>query len=851
MSDVLFRFLLMARRRDRSRLRRFFLRDEQLLAAGVEQLVETAAARIEVHSQHEEVSRETTTVPASVRHRVQFFDVARPDRPAAGSFDNRSQKFPLEPTLRVFTCPTCRGRGEVRCGRCSGRGRARCGRCRGSGWDASNRRLRCATCGGGGETVCSRCRGAGDVTCGRCRGEGELATWEVEIYRWWTKQRSGEEHPDANASIRRAFGRWLKIDRDLVADLEPATAARHLGYQSPEALEVTARAEELRLRLEAQARQDQSGPGQRFLHLRSDCSLAPVAYTVVRLKTRARYYWLVGRGERAVEVGPMGNPDGGKLLGWLGLGSGGALSAEALLRAFESAGTQSLELLAGMPDLGLAGGTAASGILVLSGIRRLLRRRPPVLTVGLLPVTGQPTAWLTCLAYLGSYTQRLWVLDRAYDTQMERLAGKMRPERQSESLTVELADGRKVRLVEVARPDSLTAGQLRLMLQALDAVMIIEEQDRPADELASRLRSLALPATIGTVAVDRSPSVELERDPGGPPPPPGGTFSARSDPPRLRRGGGRRPRLERGLPPPLAAVRRSPDRGRQPTAGQPNHEPVEETARPARPRHRRPPAQGADPRGRGERQELADPHPRPVHLAPSDGERVDERPQPVRRLPELRRRRPAAAGDHPLGEVRAATSPGCRSPGAAPPTSTSCCRRRTSRGSTSAILVDELRKNPNLSAWKAGKSRAILTRFTQLLTSCDGFVFIIDLVRDSDPEAFASAPRKLIGAAFADQINPIMTGILMATKMNAEMAMKPVFFVFSKPDLHRLPPAEVRKHFERGLAIPLGQLRRKLMNVRHYNVQCAGWKIDSALDGLGVDVLISDLAHAVHAGTSR
>ena len=167
------------------------------------------------------------------------------------------------------------------------------------------------------------------------------------------------------------------------------------------------------------------------------------------------------------------------------------------------------------------------------------------------------------------------------------------------------------------------------------------------------------------------------------------------------------------------------------------------------------------------------------------------------------------------------------------------------------ILVDELRKNPNLSAWKAGKSRAILTRFTQLLSSCDGFVFLIDLVRDSDPETFASASRDLIGAAFADQINPIMTGILMATKMNAEMAMKPVFFVFSKPDLHRLPPAEVRMHFERGLAIPLGQLRRKLMNVRHYNVQCAGWKIDSALDGLGVDVLISDLAYAVHAGTAR
>ncbi len=166
-------------------------------------------------------------------------------------------------------------------------------------------------------------------------------------------------------------------------------------------------------------------------------------------------------------------------------------------------------------------------------------------------------------------------------------------------------------------------------------------------------------------------------------------------------------------------------------------------------------------------------------------------------------------------------------------------------------LVDELRKNPNLSAWKAGPSRAILDKFTQLLSHCDGFLFIIDLVRDTDPAVFAAGSRQQIWNAFADQINPIMTGILMATKMNAVMAMKPIFFVFSKPDLHRLPPDEVREHFERGMAIPLGQLRRALMNVRHYNVQGAGWKMDSALQGLGVDVLLSDLVHAVRAGASR
>ncbi len=161
-------------------------------------------------------------------------------------------------------------------------------------------------------------------------------------------------------------------------------------------------------------------------------------------------------------------------------------------------------------------------------------------------------------------------------------------------------------------------------------------------------------------------------------------------------------------------------------------------------------------------------------------------------------------------------------------------------------LVNELRVNPDLSTWKAGPTKRILEQFTELLSSCDGFIFIIDLARDQDAEQLADSPEQ-IWAAFGDQIKPIMTGILLASKMNQVMARKPIFFVFSKPDLHGLEPEEVREHFRRGMAIPLAQLRGELINVRHYNVQCAGWEMDSALEGLGIDVLLSDLVHAIHA----
>ncbi len=161
-------------------------------------------------------------------------------------------------------------------------------------------------------------------------------------------------------------------------------------------------------------------------------------------------------------------------------------------------------------------------------------------------------------------------------------------------------------------------------------------------------------------------------------------------------------------------------------------------------------------------------------------------------------------------------------------------------------LVDELRTNPDLSTWKAGPTKQILGQFTKLLTSCDGFLFIIDLTRRSKT-AEGEASNEDIWAAFGDQIKPIMTGIQLASKMNQEMARKPVFFIFSKPDLHGLTPEEVRAYFRRVMAIPLAQLRGKLINVRHYNVRCAGWQMDEALEDLGIDVLLSDLVHAVNA----
>lgn len=159
-------------------------------------------------------------------------------------------------------------------------------------------------------------------------------------------------------------------------------------------------------------------------------------------------------------------------------------------------------------------------------------------------------------------------------------------------------------------------------------------------------------------------------------------------------------------------------------------------------------------------------------------------------------------------------------------------------------LVDELRVNPNL-VRRRGRAGALLRRFTQLVAASDGFLFLVDLMRDAAPGTKRGNDE--IWTAIADQIQPIMTGLLLASKMNASMAYKPVFFIFSKPDLHGLDPETIEQYFERGMAVPLAQLRHALINVRHYNVQCAGWGMESELENLGIDVLLSDLAHAMDA----
>ena len=162
-------------------------------------------------------------------------------------------------------------------------------------------------------------------------------------------------------------------------------------------------------------------------------------------------------------------------------------------------------------------------------------------------------------------------------------------------------------------------------------------------------------------------------------------------------------------------------------------------------------------------------------------------------------------------------------------------------------LVQAIRDNPNLTPTEDGPDARNLDHFCKLLRSSDGFIFVVDIIREATADEFSRGTADKVWKAFGEQIEAIACGVFIASKHNRDLRHKPMFFVVSKPDRHGLDEKKVSSYFNRVLAIILSQLERELINVKLYSVKCAGWEIDSNLEDLGLDALVSDLIHGIGA----
>ena len=853
MSDVLFRYLLMAQRREGGRLRHLFFARRGLLTAGVEQLVEAAVSRVEVRSQHEVVSHEDKETPASGRHDHTFYSTPQPVRPQPHHFMKGVQRFPLRSSLQVGSCGTCTGSGKVPCKRCGGVGRTRCGSCGGEGFKGSgSKREICGRCDGSGRRSCRRCKGSGKLRCERCDGEGRLANWTVEIYTHSVLQRSQDGYPTDGPSwrLRRACTRLL--DRsEAVESLETPVVEAHLGYSTSAARQVAYDARMTVIKLEGEARTARGA----CLFVQTHCFIEPLGYTVLRLRGRPQWYWLIGRGADATEVAPLQLPSPVRLLVWLLLLA--SLGSVVLVGQLVVAAGM-VSLATGWPLwLSLMGCCAGSaGLTAVLG--RLSAEPNPVRTLVVVRPGRGPSPLLPVLASMGSHVGALSVTDRNYTVMMDALRGLLRDDRQSLSLSVDSCDGLRVRFVELARPASLTDAQCSALMRAVDGVIFLQDDVVTLPTLRQRLETvdgaraqlIDLPLQYGEHWEDgKLPLERMQR----------AFINTKWDDSRWLFAfrdlwSHFEPALHAPAPDPSPPPALTGPVAALPVQVSPTS-PASEKLSPMRrllqllfPRRQQTckvPILGVEGSGKSSLIVTLG-----QYVSLFEHGRIPEDSQALfgAYLPAVMDGRPLRATvRHTAFSVVLSRVP--EKDGSHTDVDL-VLSSEDIPGQDFRMLVNELTRNPELTPSNEGAG-AIVKRFGQLLSDCDGFIFVVDLMRSSTPAQFAADPRKQIWSAYSDQVKPIMTGILLAARHNASLQHKPMFFVFSKPDLHGLSKERLEEDFRRAMAIPLGALRALDVRTRLYSVQCAGWNMDTNLAELGIDTLISDLAHSVGAARKR
>ncbi len=485
---MLFRYLLKAREHDGSWLQRAFLSDERRLAAGLEKLVETGAIQLEVISQHERISVESTSAPASHQHRIAFVDDPQERLATPTSPVTRTDRFPLRATVKVRTCVGCRGTGRASCDECHGAGTARCRSCSSSPLADHI----CRVCHGTRLAPCSNCRSTGTVQHDHCRGEGEIVMWDEEVHSYSVLVQADVFLPDgAPAGAGKAVENWLKAHPESASGALAQCVEAALGYDTPELQSVVRRAEMRQASYEHAVR---TQPGH-CLFTRIAYRIVPISACFARTEVLSRQMrsWLIGRGAGAIEISPAKLMDPWKLTALPGLAVGTATGSEAWMLLHGSSwwlseATVSVAVPALLSGVAMAG-LASAGV----GLRRVFAgRRRAVRTISVIACDGQPTLYLPCVAALGSYVGALEVLDRIWRCNLESLLGDAQSSRFSRTLGLRTSEGEIVRLVEVADPARLTADEVRRMTEATQGILFLETPEASQESLRSRIHAATI-----------------------------------------------------------------------------------------------------------------------------------------------------------------------------------------------------------------------------------------------------------------------------------------------------------------------------------------------------------------------
>lgn len=143
-------------------------------------------------SQQEKKVVKTVKDQVKILEKVDFFSIRMPVTKEEWKFKN---EVPDVNSIKLETCPKCRGKGATECKQCNGKTKITCKRCKGSGKEdcdtCKNKKqitisvtvrdergnksqksiqVQCPQCHGVGSITCNDCGGFGDMLCPNCRG---------------------------------------------------------------------------------------------------------------------------------------------------------------------------------------------------------------------------------------------------------------------------------------------------------------------------------------------------------------------------------------------------------------------------------------------------------------------------------------------------------------------------------------------------------------------------------------------------------------------------------------------------------------------------------------------------------
>lgn len=502
MADVLYRYLRMSRENVGSWQQRAFQTDERLLAAGLEKIVETAAVRVEFCSQLERTGVVTASAPASKWDQVAFVDSPVRNPPVAPKLETRADHFPLRRSLQIQTCFPCNGEGVITCKACQGRGTASCKACDGRGYHTNLKleRIPCRECQGRGHWACRECNEKGRYTHEACAGEGKVATWDEEVHTY-SVARQGETFLPENAppQAKELVEAWMqKHSRDL-PELSFEAVSEEVGYATPELAAAVSKAESRRGAFALKA----GDWDDRGLFSAVTCRIVPMSACFIKSDGKIPHrFWLVGRGEDAVEIRPERLVDQWKIAGvWGGVVAGiTGLIALALWHSWWLHPESSNVALPAIFGVVALLGTAVAGF----GLSRfLMGRRTTVHVITIVPSSGDPTVLLPCLAYLGPASRKVEVLDRAWNNDIQKLLAEERPAPHTRTVAMRTAEDVFVRLVEVGRPDRLSHDEWSRIAEISKGILYLEDDGASPDPLKAQLHA---------ATTERPPELSLKVD---------------------------------------------------------------------------------------------------------------------------------------------------------------------------------------------------------------------------------------------------------------------------------------------------------------------------------------------------